>query len=265
MEGARHKTIWLTLPWRSTAKSVLTRFLKQAKTIRARRAADREAEEASNGEGQGTESAEDAEEAEKVAGKVTLLTVEVSDPPSSDVISADEAVDASKDQEGAAAEQADFPCHICDFRSTWANGLSIHMTRKHANIEQLDGSTSVSEDLEEDTNAKDYVTYQVQFDALECSDEQIKECFDFNFKDELKTRNVTKEDSEYEISDSKLVVKKYTDAIKSLKTFEIKIKNIDKVKEAIEVFQVVWEFDNLGFKGSEQFKKQATLMEFKIL
>ena len=97
---------------------------------RARRAADREAEEASNGEGQGTESAEDAEEAEKVAGKVTLLTVEVSDPPSSDVTSADEADDASKAQEDAAAEQADFPCNICDFRSTWANGNKYSHDKK---------------------------------------------------------------------------------------------------------------------------------------
>ena len=76
---------------------------------------------------------------------------------------------------GAAAEQADFPCHICDFRSTRTNGLSIHMTRKHANIEQLDGSTSVSEDLEEDVKyfrTKSYwkegrlgTSYQVFLDA----------------------------------------------------------------------------------------------------
>ena len=88
----------------------------------------------------------DADENEELVGQVIPPTVEVSDPPPSDV----DADDASKDQEGAAAEQADFLCHICDFRSTWTNGLSVHMTRKHANIEQLDGSTSVSEDLEED-------------------------------------------------------------------------------------------------------------------
>ena len=31
-------------------------------------------------------------------------------------------------------------CDICDFRSNWANGLSIHMEGKHCNIEQVDGS-----------------------------------------------------------------------------------------------------------------------------
>jgi hypothetical protein len=60
-------------------------------------------------------------------------------------------------------------------------------------------------------------------------------------------------------------VKKASNIFKSLKSFDIKIKNIEKVKEAIEVFKVVWEFDPVGFKGSEQNKKQASLMEFKIL
>ena len=32
-----------------------------------------------------------------------------------------------------------FSCEICDFSSKWENGLAIHMTRKHGNIEQLDG------------------------------------------------------------------------------------------------------------------------------
>ena len=50
------------------------------------------------------------------------------------------------------AEKVDdlFPCVICDFKSNWANGLSIHMTRKHPNLEQLDGSNSVMEDLDVD-------------------------------------------------------------------------------------------------------------------
>ena len=33
-----------------------------------------------------------------------------------------------------------FECQICDFSSTWKNGLDIHMGRKHGNIEQLDGN-----------------------------------------------------------------------------------------------------------------------------
>ena len=35
--------------------------------------------------------------------------------------------------------KCEFSCDICDFTSNWANGLNIHMTRKHPNTEQLDG------------------------------------------------------------------------------------------------------------------------------
>ena len=48
----------------------------------------------------------------------------------------------------------DFSCEICDFRSNWANGLAIHMTRKHGNIEQLDGSSSMCEDSEKEKDEK---------------------------------------------------------------------------------------------------------------
>ena len=30
-------------------------------------------------------------------------------------------------------------CPICDFRSTWTNGLKIHMNRMHTKLEQIDG------------------------------------------------------------------------------------------------------------------------------
>ena len=52
------------------------------------------------------------------------------------------------------AEQAieDFSCHICDFKSNWGNGLAIHMTKKHVQLEQLDGNTSIREDSEEIEN-----------------------------------------------------------------------------------------------------------------
>ena len=49
------------------------------------------------------------------------------------------------------------------------------------------------------------------------------------------SRNVTNEESEYKISDSKVVVKKSGNTYKSLKDFERKIKNIERVKDAIEV------------------------------
>ena len=43
-----------------------------------------------------------------------------------------------------------FLCEVCDFKSNWANGLAIHLTRKHANIEQLDGSNSICENSEKE-------------------------------------------------------------------------------------------------------------------
>ena len=55
------------------------------------------------------------------------------------------------------ADQAtdEFSCDICDFKSNWANGLSIHVARKHSSIEQLDGS----DDLEESDKYSDTCHY----------------------------------------------------------------------------------------------------------
>ena len=39
-----------------------------------------------------------------------------------------------------------FACEICDFSSKWENGLLIHMTKKHGNIEQLDGIAETETD-----------------------------------------------------------------------------------------------------------------------
>ena len=33
-----------------------------------------------------------------------------------------------------------FECLLCDFKSNWDDGLNINMTRKHWEIEQLDGN-----------------------------------------------------------------------------------------------------------------------------
>ena len=48
-------------------------------------------------------------------------------------------------------------------------------------------------------------------------------------------RNVTSEESKYKISDSNVAVMNSGNTYKSLKVFDIKIKNIERVKEAIEV------------------------------
>ena len=56
-------------------------------------------------------------------------------------------------------EQLSFQCIFCDFKSSWSNGLEIHMSRKHATIEQLDGNSSVDEDSMSDEkydNTKHY-------------------------------------------------------------------------------------------------------------
>ena len=49
---------------------------------------------------------------------------------------------------------------MCDFESNWANGLNIHMVRKHANIEQLDGSVSLSDNLDEHDRYLKTIMYQ---------------------------------------------------------------------------------------------------------
>ena len=137
-------------------------------------------------------------------------------------------------------------------------------------LDQGDGKIDnniAEEELKVDGEATtdDTVTYELAFEAPNCSDTDIQECFDFNFKDEVRRKKLNIEGKAYEMNkkDSKLVVKKLGDTFKSLTTFQIKAKNKDEIKEAIEVFQVVWEFDNLGFKGSERDKKYATLREFK--
>ena len=43
----------------------------------------------------------------------------------------------------------DFRCEICDFKSNRSTGLQVHMSRKHATIEQLDGNTSLPYDVNE--------------------------------------------------------------------------------------------------------------------
>ena len=52
-------------------------------------------------------------------------------------------------QKVAEKAKVSFKCEICDFESTWENGLKIHMNRKHSKIEQVDGCQDINfEDLE---------------------------------------------------------------------------------------------------------------------
>ena len=49
------------------------------------------------------------------------------------------------------AEQAnlELSCDLCDFKSKWKNGVKIHKTRIHRNMEQLDGSNDLKEEEED--------------------------------------------------------------------------------------------------------------------
>ena len=68
-----------------------------------------------------------------------------------EAVEASNAFAAEKVEEMNLAEQVKeiFCCDICDFCSNWENGLAIHMTRKHAKIDQLDGSSSIKEESDE--------------------------------------------------------------------------------------------------------------------
>ena len=44
------------------------------------------------------------------------------------------------------------------------------------------------------TIKNEIVTYELVFNAHNCSDENVKECFDYNFKDEVKRRKLNIED-----------------------------------------------------------------------
>ena len=108
------------------------------------------------------------------------------------------------------------------------------------------------EDPKKDGNIDDTLSYEMQFDAPNCSDEEIQECFDFNLKDELKGKHLEKDDTAYSFKkkDAKLILKKDGENYKALKTFIVKIKNKEQVKKAMAVFVDTVNFDPSCFKGA---------------
>ena len=75
------------------------------------------------------------------------------------------------------AERAPFVCELCDFVSNWKNGLNIHLSRKHGDIEQLDGHNDSSFSDEKYYNSRHYwekgrlgTVYQTYLDANEIID-----------------------------------------------------------------------------------------------
>ena len=87
-------------------------------------------------------------------------------PDDVDVVAAVEACEHDNQAEEAeedntkTTEKVEYSCELCDFKSNWENGLRIHMTRKHSQIEQLDGNLSVvNEELYEDEKYADTEKY----------------------------------------------------------------------------------------------------------
>ena len=83
-----------------------------------------------------------------------------------------EKADQSKKETLAENASAVFECPICDFESTWENGLSVHMGRMHGSIEQLDGQAEINEIDKKYENTEHYwkkgrlgVTYLTFLDA----------------------------------------------------------------------------------------------------
>ena len=58
---------------------------------------------------------------------------------------AHESTESAMDNEAQEAEKR-FECILCDFHSNWENGVKIHMSRKHGNIEQLDGNIDIEDE-----------------------------------------------------------------------------------------------------------------------
>ena len=68
----------------------------------------------------------------------------------------DETEKSENDATSTSADQAKekFLCDLCDFESNWENGRSVHMTRMHKKIEQLDGGDPVSDGIDENDKYK---------------------------------------------------------------------------------------------------------------
>ena len=123
------------------------------------------------------------------------------------------------------------------------------------------------EDSKKDERNEKTVAYELQFDAPNCTEDEIEECFDFNFKDELKGMDLDKDDTAYSFKkkDARLVLKKVGQNYESMKTFIVKINDNEQVKKAMEVFADNVNFDPACFKGAIRNEKLANLREFKKL
>ena len=115
---------------------------------------------------------------------------------------------------------------------------------------------------------KENATYEIHFEAPNCLDSDVKECFKANYIDELKCNKVFGDDTKYEIgrSDTKHVIKKINDVMTNLQIFEVVIPNKPDVRKVIELFTIEYMFDHEAFKNAikgEKFVKLKKIARIK--
>ena len=115
---------------------------------RARRLAAREnasfANTRATGEVATTSSEEEHANTVEYTGDASTTEKEENNDPTEQNEKTTEKVEHEKVDEKVAENASDtFQCLICDFTSTWKNGLSVHMGKKHGNLEQLDGQADI--------------------------------------------------------------------------------------------------------------------------
>ena len=98
--------------------------------------------------------------------------------------------------------------------------------------------------------------YEGNFEAPNCSDSDIIECFKINYEDELKCKKINDDDKNYRIfrSNSKHAIKKINGVLTNLQVFNVEILNKQPVKNVIELFKTDYMFDHKAFKNNTEDK-----------
>ena len=146
---------------RSSPKVSPSRLRRRARRLAARNAeknVNEATEEVVSHSEAVIESTENTVETEIVENTI-ILENEVEKVVAENVIKAKEN-ETENNQDENEAEKAEvlFKCFICDFHSTWENGLKIHLSRKHSKLEQVDGCDD--SDIESVKNLHDDEKYE---------------------------------------------------------------------------------------------------------
>ena len=107
--------------------------------------------------------------------------------------------------------------------------------------------------------------YEILFEAPNCEDDDISECFRINYLDELKCNKIFDEDTQYELkrSNTKHVIKKINDVMTNLQVFEAEVPNKSHVRHVIELFTTEYMFDHNAFKNSKKDEKVVRLKKIQ--